>query len=230
MELVVVVLLGPLLASLVNVLPHGFYILGGWLHSVSNHRANLVAALILLRLHRRKVILQGLLSLDTTIGDLANLVAIELCPLGSIILVEEVHNENGINEVDEGITHVAVVLEVNRQIEKVIVVLLGPIYRLQEHLLGVLVGNVLNHDCRPIILAIQNVVDVQSELHFSVVLVDRIVLPRLLIITDNSLLRLIEVDHHEEVHSLLDLTEDDMSLINNESSIESFNIVRNIPK
>lgn len=40
----------------------------------------------------------------------------------------------------------------------------------------------------------------------------------------------IEVDHHEEVHSLLDLTEDDMSLINNESSIESFNIVRNIPK
>ena len=137
--------------------------------------------------------------MNTTIGDLANLVAIELSPLGPIILVEEVDDEDGINEVYKGITHVAVILEVNWQIEEVVVALLGSIDRLQKHLLGVLVRDVLNHDSGSIIMAIQNVVDVQSELHFSALLIGRVVLPRLLLIGDNSLLRLVEVDHHEVV-------------------------------
>ena len=46
----------------------------------------------------------------------------------------------------------------------------------------------------------------------------------------NLELDFIEVDHLEELHFLLGLNEDDISLIDNESNIESFNIVRNIPR
>lgn len=199
MELVAVVLLGLFLASLVNSLAHGFYVLGWRFWSVSNHRADFVAALILLRLHRRKVVLKSLFSLDTAVGDLAYLVTVELGPLGSIVLVEEVHNENGVNEIDESVAHVAVVLEVDREIEEVVVALLRSVYGLQEHLLSVLVGNVLYHDGCAIVLSIKNVVDIQSELQFPVRLADRIVLPRLLLIRNNSLLWLVVVDHHEVV-------------------------------
>ena len=46
----------------------------------------------------------------------------------------------------------------------------------------------------------------------------------------NLELDFIEIDHLEEVHFLLGLNEDDISLVDNESSIESFSIVRNIPR
>jgi len=81
---------------------------------ISNHRANFVAAFILLLLHRGKVVLQSLLSLDTTVSNLADFITVKLGPLGSIVLIEEVDNKYGINEVDKRIAHVAVVFEVNR--------------------------------------------------------------------------------------------------------------------
>ena len=88
--------------------------LGRWPGLISNHRAHLVAALVRLLLHRREVVLQCFLTLDTAVSNFADFVAVELGPLGSIVLVEEIDDEYGVNEVDEGVAHVAVVLEVNR--------------------------------------------------------------------------------------------------------------------
>lgn len=118
-------------------------------------------------MHRREIVLECFLSLDTAIRDFADLVAVELRPLGSIIFIEEVYDEDGIDEVDECVSHIAVILEINRQVEEVIVVLLRTVNCLQEHLLSVLVRNVLDHDGRSVIKAIQDVLDVQRELQLS---------------------------------------------------------------
>jgi len=77
---------------------------------------------------------------------------------------------------------------------------LGPIYSLQKHLLSVLVWDVLDHNGCAIIKAVQNVVNVQSKLHFSHSLsITLIIMPRFLFISNHSLLWLIEVNHHEVV-------------------------------
>jgi hypothetical protein len=102
--------------------------------------------------------------LDAAVGDLANLVTVELGPLGPVVLIEEVDDEDGIDEVDESVAHVTVVLEVNGKVEEVVVVLLGAIDGLKQHLLGVLVRDVLDHDRRPVVRAVQDTVDVQGEL------------------------------------------------------------------
>lgn len=85
-------------------------------------------------------------------------------PLRAIVLIKEIHDEYRVNEVDEGVAHVAVVLEVNRQVEEVVVVALAPINRLQQHLLRVLVRDVLDHDRSPLVLPTQDAVNIEHEL------------------------------------------------------------------
>ena len=146
------VLVAPLVALGQQLLPNGLDVLAGGPGLVGNHRADFVAALVGLLLHRREVVLERLLALDAAVGDLANLVTVELGPLGPVVLIEEVDDEDGIDEVDESVAHVTVVLEVNGKVEEVVVVLLGAIDGLKQHLLGVLVRDVLDHDRRNLCL------------------------------------------------------------------------------
>lgn len=60
-------------------------------------------------------------------------------------LFVELQNENGVQKVHEGVSHVASVSEVNRKIKKVIVVFVLNVDLGHQHFLIVLIWNVLNH-------------------------------------------------------------------------------------
>ena len=55
--------------------------------------------------------------------------------------------------VEEGVSHIALVLEVDGKVEEVILALELLINGRQQHLLRVLVGDVLHHKCGPLVLA-----------------------------------------------------------------------------
>ena len=58
-------------------------------------------------------------ALDAGIGEGADLLAVEPAPLLAIELVVEGNDELGMDEVDEGVTHVAGVVVVDGQVEEV---------------------------------------------------------------------------------------------------------------
>ena len=55
--------------------------------------------------------------------------------------------------VKEGVSHIALILEVDGKVEEVILALKLLIDGRQQHLLCILVGNVLHHECGPLVLA-----------------------------------------------------------------------------
>jgi hypothetical protein len=130
------------------------------------------ATLFILAHERRilKVCYQCCLALDTCERQVANLFAIELIPFLVVIALVERDDRVGEDEVDEGIADIALVLktktmvnscarsvgqsqslmsdaylEINRKIEKVVLTSMILINRSKQHLLCVLVGNVLDH-------------------------------------------------------------------------------------
>ncbi len=87
-----------------------------------------------------------LLALNSGVCDLAYLVRVELAPLPPMKLVIERYNVSGVSEINESISHVALILEVNRQVQEVklafVIILKGSL----QHLCTVLVGNVPDHE------------------------------------------------------------------------------------
>lgn len=96
-----------------KVLVWGSYVYDKW----SNFYASFCSG------HVSKIVFQCFLTLDTSIGDLANFIAIKLFPLLIIESFEKVKNVYRVDKIDEGIAHVAPVFEVNWEIEEVILVL-----------------------------------------------------------------------------------------------------------
>lgn len=94
-------------------------------------------------------------TLDSTEGDLANLLWIEVFPWLVVHVLEEGHDVDGVNEVDESVADIAAIVQVERQVEEVIGALVEPVDTLQEHLFRVLVWNVTDHDCRASVLTAQ---------------------------------------------------------------------------
>ena len=107
-----------------------------------------------------KVENQGLLTLNTRVSNLTYLPAVEVRPPSSIELLVKLENPQGVRQIHERITNVAFVLEVNRQVEEIIFAFKLRVNLLQEHLLGVLVRDVLNHDCGAIVFASQDLLEV----------------------------------------------------------------------
>ena len=68
----------------------------------------------------------------------------------------ELRNVKIMGEVDESITHVASVLEVNREVEEVITILHLLINSVEKHLLGVFVGNIFDHHCISLVFTSHN--------------------------------------------------------------------------
>ena len=75
------------------------------------------------RRHVCEIILECLFSLNPAVSDFANLIAIELFPFLVIKPLKKVEYVYRIDEVDEGIAHIAAVLEVNWQVEEVVLAL-----------------------------------------------------------------------------------------------------------
>lgn len=66
-----------------------------------------------------EVFVQGLSALDSTIGDLTDLFRVENLPAFAIHVLEKGHNVHWINEVDESISDIATIVDVQGQVEEV---------------------------------------------------------------------------------------------------------------
>lgn len=91
--------------------------------------------------------------LDTGIADIANLLAVELLPLLAVELLDEWDDVGRPHHVDKSIAHIAFVLEIDGQVEKVVGAAKLFIDGGEQHLLRVLVGNVLDHQGCALVLA-----------------------------------------------------------------------------
>lgn len=85
-------------------------------------------------------------SLDAGVGELADLLAVEAVPPAAVELAVELADELGVDEVDEGIAHVAGVEVVDWQVEEVDFEPVVAANLLKEHFLRVFVGDVADHE------------------------------------------------------------------------------------
>lgn len=96
-------------------------------------------------------------SLYTCIGYVGDFLRVELLPTLVVKVLEQWDDMLWCDEIDESIANVALILEVDGQVKKVITSLDNLINRRKQHLLCVLVWNVLDH---------QSGAFVQSSIHF----------------------------------------------------------------
>ena len=95
-----------------------------------------------------KILNKAGLALNSPVGQLADLLRVEALPRASIQVVIQGQHPNGVAQVNEGVAHIAIVLQVNWQIQKVVVATMPTLIQsLQKHLLRVLVRYVLDHHC-----------------------------------------------------------------------------------
>jgi hypothetical protein len=112
------------------------------------------AALLVLVLHEAgalEVVNESGLALDAGVGDLALLFRVELAPLLVIELLVKGLKRCAADKIDERIAHVAFVLEVDGQVEKIVSALVLLVHSSKQHFLAVLVGNVANHEGRALV-------------------------------------------------------------------------------
>ena len=85
-------------------------------------------------------------ALDPAISDLTDLRAVEQLPLPLTEKRMELDNAKRGQEVEEGVAHIALVFEVDRQVEEVVLPVEILVDGFQQEVLGVLVRDVLDHD------------------------------------------------------------------------------------
>ena len=121
-----------------------------WVHNVHHQRLHFTALGLFI-----DILHQMASTLDSTEGDLANLLWIEVFPWLVVHVLEEGHDVDGVNEVDESVADIAAIVQIERQVEEVICTLVESIDTLQEHLFCVLVWNMTDHNCRASVLTAQ---------------------------------------------------------------------------
>lgn len=84
-------------------------------------------------------------ALYTSILDVAFLVGVELRPLSVLELMIEVKDEQRMYEVYESITHIRLVHKIDWQVQEIIPALIVQVNLLQQRVLIILVGYVLDH-------------------------------------------------------------------------------------
>lgn len=90
------------------------------------------------------------LALYPGVRDSTDLFAVEIVPPAALVLVNEGHNGPELDEIYEGVSNVALVLEVNREIEEVVgSTEVRVIDFVQHRCLCVLVWDVADHDRGP---------------------------------------------------------------------------------
>ena len=95
----------------------------------------------------------GVAHLNAGVADVADLLTVELLPLLIVEALGDGYDEVWADNVDEGVANIALVLEVDGQVEEVEHAGEALIDCSQQHLLIVLVGDVLDHQCGPWVLA-----------------------------------------------------------------------------
>ena len=96
------------------------------------------------------------LALNAPIGNLADFLGVEGLPRLVVQVLEEGHDVDWVNKVDEGVPDVAPVVQVQRKIEKVEAAFMVPVDALEKHLFRVLVRDVPDHDGRARVFSMQD--------------------------------------------------------------------------
>lgn len=104
------------------------------------------------------------LTLDPAKSDLANLLRVEVLPRLIVHVLKKRHDVDWIHEIDESVADVAIVVQIKRKVEEVVRSLVQPVDALQEHLLGVLVRNMTNHNRGAPVLAAEQSLKIYREL------------------------------------------------------------------
>jgi hypothetical protein len=104
-----------------------------------------------------------LLSLHATVRNLTHFFRVKSFPGACVQVDEERHNKYRVREVDERVSHVAVVLEVNGKVEEVPRPCMMAIDAFKQHLLRVLVWYVPNHDSRALVEAGQDLIQIHDK-------------------------------------------------------------------
>lgn len=107
-----------------------------------------------------EVLLQVHLALDAAVRDLADLLGVEALPALVVEVLVEGDDVDGVDEIDKGVADVALVVEVLGQVEEVEAARVQLVDLPQQHLVGVLVRDVANHDGGPRVFPPQDAVDV----------------------------------------------------------------------
>lgn len=95
--------------------------------------------------------LQWSKTLDSGIGDLTNLFRVEMMPSLAMKLQVKALQMLLVTEIDESITNIAFVSEINRQIQEIVLSIVRLIKRVTQHLLSILVRDVLDHQASSIV-------------------------------------------------------------------------------
>ena len=82
---------------------------------IEDQRLNLASFRLLVH-----IVNQAALALDATVGNLADLLRIEGLPGLVIQVLIERHNEYGVDKIDEGVSNITAIVQVEGQVEKVI--------------------------------------------------------------------------------------------------------------
>jgi hypothetical protein len=83
------------------------------------------------------------------VGQLAYLLTVKPVPSSAVELLVEIKDELGVDEVDEGVAHVAGVVVVDGQVEEVYFHFVVSADLFEQHLFGILIWNVANHQRCP---------------------------------------------------------------------------------
>jgi len=103
------------------------------------------------------------LPLKSSVGYLADLLRVEPLPRLRVQVKVKRNDEDRVDEVDEGVPNVAVVLQVDGEVEEVPLAGVKPVNFFKQHLLRVLVGDVADHQGRPGVVAFEDVVEADHE-------------------------------------------------------------------
>ncbi len=74
------------------------------------------------------------------------------------------NDENGVYEVDKCVSDIATIVQVQRQVKEVKSALVVPVDALEEHIFGVLVGDVADHNGCARVFSPQNSIQIHSEM------------------------------------------------------------------
>jgi hypothetical protein len=91
-------------------------------------------------------------ALNAGVGQLTYFLTIKLIPFFSIELQIEILNKLIMNKVDKSISNITAVGKVNGQVQKIKLVLIILVYLFFQHLLGVFIGNMTNHERSPTVI------------------------------------------------------------------------------
>ena len=84
-------------------------------------------------------------SLNSGVSDGTNFIRIEFPPFFTIEFQKKIFDRSFLDEVDKGVTHIALILKVNGQIEEIVLFFKLFVEFIHHHFLRIFVWNVLDH-------------------------------------------------------------------------------------